>query len=144
MVSVFQNNYPERLKVAIVYPVPASFVSLVRQVMWCPGLTNSLSASSLDTPSPTFSAMRPYRFVDENTRSKVESRLQIGGFCSVSTLAHGSWLLPEDMETEEQPLLARFGYRPDDLPPEIRGGYRGVGERWKPDVFWSSVESVTG
>ncbi|CAE7625833.1 BIP5 [Symbiodinium microadriaticum] len=83
MVSAFQNNYPERLKVAIVYPVPASFVSLVRQAMW---------------------------FVDENTRSKV------------------------DMETDEQPLLNRFGYRPDDLPLEIRGGYRGVGERWKPDA----------
>mmetsp|Transcript_70550 Transcript_70550/g.165434 ORF Transcript_70550/g.165434 Transcript_70550/m.165434 type:complete len:390 (+) Transcript_70550:59-1228(+) len=83
MVSAFQNNYPERLKVAIVYPVPASFVSLVRQVMW---------------------------FVDENTRSKV------------------------DMETDEQPMLRRFGYRADDLPLEIRGGYIGVGERWKPDA----------
>ena len=40
----------------------------------------------------------------------------------------------QDMETDEQPLLNRFGYRPDDLPLEIRGGYRGVGERWKPDV----------
>ncbi|CAK9016129.1 unnamed protein product [Durusdinium trenchii] len=82
MVKVFQNNYPERLKVAVVYPVPSSFAALVRQVMW---------------------------FVDENTRSKV------------------------DMETDEQPLLCRFGYRSEDLPPEIQGGYIGVGERWKPD-----------
>ena len=82
MVKAFQNNYPERLKVAVVYPVPSSFVSLVRQVMW---------------------------FVDENTRSKV------------------------DMETDEWPLLRRFGYRSDDLPVEIQGGYIGVGERWKPD-----------
>ena len=82
MVKVFQNNYPERLKSAVVYPVPSSFVSLVRQVMW---------------------------FVDENTRSKV------------------------DMETDEWPLLRRFGYRSEDLPSEIRGGYIGVGERWKPD-----------
>lgn len=82
MVKVFQNHYPERLKVAVVYPVPSSFVSLVRQVMW---------------------------FVDENTRSKV------------------------DMETDEWPLLRRFGYRSEDLPAEIQGGYLGVGERWKPE-----------
>ena len=82
MVKVFQNNYPERLKVAVVYPVPSSFVSLVRQIMW---------------------------FVDENTRSKV------------------------DFETDEQPLLCRFGCRSEDLPLEIQGGYIGVGERWKPD-----------
>ncbi|CAJ1395721.1 unnamed protein product [Effrenium voratum] len=83
MVKFFQNNYPERLKLAIIYPVPSTFVSLVRQVMW---------------------------FVDENTRSKI------------------------DMETEEHPLLERFGFRSDDLPLEIRGGYHGVGERWKPDA----------
>eukprot|EP00438_Fugacium_kawagutii_P027184 Skav219556 [mRNA] locus=scaffold3801:9963:10646:+ [translate_table: standard] len=82
MVKVFQNHYPERLKVAVVYPIPSSFVSLVRQVMW---------------------------FVDENTRSKI------------------------DLETDEWPLLRRFGYRSEDLPSEIQGGYIGVGERWKPD-----------
>ena len=49
---------------------------------------------------------------------------------------------PQDMETDEQPLLTRFGYRPDDLPLEIRGGYRGVGERWKPDDSWLQLESM--
>lgn len=82
MVKLFQQHYPERLKLAVVYPVPAAFVSLVRKVMW---------------------------FVDENTRSKV------------------------DMETDEQPLLCRFGYLSEHLPPEIRGGHQGVAQRWAPD-----------
>ena len=58
-----------------------------------------------------------------------------GSLCLPTTAGQaGPADLCQDMETDEQPLLNRFGYRPDDLPPEIRGGYRGVGERWKPDV----------
>ena len=63
--------------------------------------------------------MRPYRFVDENTRSKVESRLQVGGFCSVSTLPMGpgfclrTWKLKSsrfwlDLVTAQMTYLQRY------------------------------------
>ena len=45
MVKVFQNNYPERLRLGVIYPLPSHFVALLRRVLW---------------------------FVDENTRSKIE------------------------------------------------------------------------
>lgn len=83
MVKIFQNNYPERLKLAIVYPIPPKLVMLCRKVMW---------------------------FLDENTRSKI------------------------DMESDEEPLLKRFGYQSQDLQEGMRGGCDGVGAYWKPDA----------